>query len=58
MQAAESKLSKFVEDIIVPPRMIDIIVDGEVITLYLHSFIVATFNVTVFFFKKICTVMV
>jgi Vps52 / Sac2 family len=29
-QAAESKLSKFVEDIIVPPRMIDIIVDGEV----------------------------
>jgi len=32
LQAAESKLSKFVEDIIVPPRMIDIIVDGEVIT--------------------------
>jgi Vps52 / Sac2 family len=29
-QAAESQLSKFVEDIIVPPRMIDIIVDGEV----------------------------
>ncbi|XP_015690866.1 vacuolar protein sorting-associated protein 52 A isoform X1 [Oryza brachyantha] len=28
-KAAECKLSKFVEDIIVPPRMIDIIVDGE-----------------------------
>lgn len=28
---AESKLAKFVEDIIVPPRMIDIIVDGEVL---------------------------
>jgi hypothetical protein len=35
LQAAESKLSKFVEDIIVPPRMIDIIVDGEVITIFL-----------------------
>ena len=30
MTVAESKLAKFVEDIIVPPRMIDIIVDGEV----------------------------
>ena len=30
-QLAESKLAKFVEDIIVPPRMVDIIVDGEVI---------------------------
>lgn len=29
-QVAESKLAKFVEDIIVPPRMVDIIVDGEV----------------------------
>ncbi|XP_051152868.1 vacuolar protein sorting-associated protein 52 A-like [Andrographis paniculata] len=28
-KAAESKLTKFVEDIIVPPRMIDVIVDGE-----------------------------
>jgi len=27
---AESKLAKFVEDIIVPPKMIDVIVDGEV----------------------------
>ena len=36
LQAAESKLSKFVEDIIVPPRMIDIIVDGEVI-IYILS---------------------
>jgi len=30
---AESKLTKFVEDIIVSPRMVDIIVDGEVIKL-------------------------
>ena len=30
-QVAESKLAKFVEDIIVPPRMVDIIIDGEVI---------------------------
>jgi len=30
-QVAESKLAKFVEDIIVPPRMVDIIVDSEVI---------------------------
>ncbi|XP_018831105.2 vacuolar protein sorting-associated protein 52 A-like isoform X2 [Juglans regia] len=29
-KVAESKLAKFVEDIIVPPRMVDIIVDGEV----------------------------
>ncbi|KAF7153126.1 hypothetical protein RHSIM_Rhsim01G0101300 [Rhododendron simsii] len=29
-KVAESKLAKFVEDIIIPPRMIDIIVDGEV----------------------------
>ncbi|KAM7459796.1 hypothetical protein LguiA_036220 [Lonicera macranthoides] len=28
-KVAESKLAKFVDDIIVPPRMIDIIVDGE-----------------------------
>lgn len=38
LQAAESKLSKFVEDIIVPPRMIDIIVDGEVITCILSPY--------------------
>lgn len=31
LQVAESKLAKFVEDIIVPPRMIDIIVDEEVL---------------------------
>ncbi|KAK4483916.1 hypothetical protein RD792_011125 [Penstemon davidsonii] len=36
-QAAESKLAKFVEDIIVPPRMIDIIVDGEVSEEYLRT---------------------
>ncbi|MCD9646226.1 hypothetical protein HAX54_035914 [Datura stramonium] len=30
MEVAESKLAKFVEDIIVPPRMIDVIVDGRV----------------------------
>ncbi|KDO51393.1 hypothetical protein CISIN_1g0367573mg, partial [Citrus sinensis] len=28
-KVAESKLAKFVEDIIIPPRMVDIIVDGE-----------------------------
>jgi hypothetical protein len=36
-QAAESKLAKFVEDIIVPPRMVDIIVDGEVLLIYVPS---------------------
>ncbi|KAJ3670818.1 hypothetical protein LUZ60_008244 [Juncus effusus] len=36
-KAAESKLSKFVEDIIVPPRMIDIIVDGEVNEEYMKT---------------------
>ncbi|XP_042055499.1 vacuolar protein sorting-associated protein 52 A-like isoform X3 [Salvia splendens] len=36
-KAAESKLSKFVEDIIVPPRMIEIIVDGEVNEEYLKT---------------------
>ncbi|KAJ4848201.1 Vacuolar protein sorting-associated protein 52 [Turnera subulata] len=34
---AESKLAKFVEDIIVPPRMVDIIVDGEVNEEYLRT---------------------
>ncbi|XP_074316076.1 vacuolar protein sorting-associated protein 52 A-like isoform X2 [Silene latifolia] len=29
-KVAESKLAKFVEDIIIPPRMVDVIVDGEV----------------------------
>ncbi|KAL8513694.1 hypothetical protein ACS0TY_012982 [Phlomoides rotata] len=36
-KAAESKLAKFVEDIIVPPRMIDIIVDGEVNEEYMRT---------------------
>nr|XP_043606974.1 vacuolar protein sorting-associated protein 52 A [Erigeron canadensis]XP_043606975.1 vacuolar protein sorting-associated protein 52 A [Erigeron canadensis] len=36
-KVAESKLAKFVEDIIVPPRMIDIIVDGEVNDEYLRT---------------------
>nr|XP_010940364.1 vacuolar protein sorting-associated protein 52 A isoform X1 [Elaeis guineensis] len=36
-KAAESKLSRFVEDIIVPPRMVDIIVDGEVNDEYLRT---------------------
>ncbi|KAG6425201.1 hypothetical protein SASPL_115627 [Salvia splendens] len=36
-KAAESKLSKFVEEIIVPPRMIDIIVDGEVNEDYMKT---------------------
>jgi len=29
-QVTESKLAKFVEDFIVPPKMIHVIVDGEV----------------------------
>ncbi|XP_022718266.1 vacuolar protein sorting-associated protein 52 A isoform X1 [Durio zibethinus] len=36
-KVAESKLAKFVEDIIVPPRMVDIIVDGEVNDEYLRT---------------------
>ncbi|KAI5641845.1 hypothetical protein M9H77_00069 [Catharanthus roseus] len=36
-KVAESKLAKFVEDIIVPPRMVDIIVDGEVNEEYLRT---------------------
>ncbi|XP_073043621.1 vacuolar protein sorting-associated protein 52 A-like isoform X1 [Primulina eburnea] len=36
-KAAESKLATFVEDIIVPPRMIDIIVDGEVNEEYMRT---------------------
>ncbi|KAI4340204.1 hypothetical protein MLD38_025066 [Melastoma candidum] len=32
---AESKLAKFVEDIIIPPRMTDVLVDGEVNDEYL-----------------------
>ncbi|GMY07986.1 vacuolar protein sorting-associated protein 52 A isoform X1 [Fagus crenata] len=36
-KAAESKLAKFVEDIIVPPRMVDIIVDGEVNDEYMRT---------------------
>ncbi|KAG6521885.1 hypothetical protein ZIOFF_019018 [Zingiber officinale] len=36
-KGAESKLSKFVEDIIVPPRMIDTLIDGEVNEEYLRT---------------------
>ncbi|KAH9626897.1 hypothetical protein KSS87_002297 [Heliosperma pusillum] len=36
-KVAESKLAKFVEDIIVPPRMIDVIVDGEVNDEYMRT---------------------
>ncbi|KAL2934820.1 Vacuolar protein sorting-associated protein 52 A, partial [Bienertia sinuspersici] len=36
-KVAESKLAKFVEDIIVPPRMVDIIVDGEVNEEYMRT---------------------
>lgn len=36
-KVAELKLTKFVEDIIVPPRMVDIIVDGEVNDEYLRT---------------------
>lgn len=47
-QVAESKLAKFVEDIIVPPRMIDIIVDGEVVSLCFCSLLL--FNILFFGF--------
>ncbi|KAF2594373.1 hypothetical protein F2Q70_00045257 [Brassica cretica] len=36
-RVAESKLAKFVEDIIVPPKMIDVIVDGEVNEEYIRT---------------------
>ncbi|KAK7397366.1 hypothetical protein VNO78_18535 [Psophocarpus tetragonolobus] len=36
-KVAESKLAKFVEDIIVPPRMVDILVDGEVNEEYMRT---------------------
>ncbi|XP_030930523.1 vacuolar protein sorting-associated protein 52 A-like [Quercus lobata] len=36
-KSAESKLAKFVEDIIVPPRMVDIVVDGEVNDEYMRT---------------------
>uniref|UniRef100_A0A1D1YHQ3 Vacuolar protein sorting-associated protein 52 n=2 Tax=Anthurium amnicola TaxID=1678845 RepID=A0A1D1YHQ3_9ARAE len=36
-KVAESKLAKFVEDIIAPPRMVDIIVDGEVNDEYMRT---------------------
>ncbi|OMO51838.1 Vps52/Sac2 [Corchorus olitorius] len=36
-KVAESKLAKFVEDIIVPPMMVDIIVDGEVNDEYMRT---------------------
>ncbi|XP_010525604.1 PREDICTED: vacuolar protein sorting-associated protein 52 A isoform X1 [Tarenaya hassleriana] len=36
-RVAESRLAKFVEDIIVPPKMIDIIVDGEVNEDYIRT---------------------
>ncbi|KAJ4706600.1 Vacuolar protein sorting-associated protein 52 A [Melia azedarach] len=36
-KVAESKLAKFVEDIIIPPRMVDIIVDGEVNDEYMRT---------------------
>jgi hypothetical protein len=51
LQAAESKLSKFVEDIIVPPRMIDIIVDGEVITYILSTnyIIIFLYTISIYF---------
>nr|GMN68898.1 hypothetical protein TIFTF001_037949 [Ficus carica]GMN68904.1 hypothetical protein TIFTF001_037955 [Ficus carica] len=36
-QVAELKLANFVEDIIVPPRMVDIIIDGEVNEEYMST---------------------
>lgn len=39
LQGAEYKLSKFVEDIIIPPRMIDTVIDGEVRGGYTYIFL-------------------
>ncbi|KAK9134139.1 hypothetical protein Syun_013469 [Stephania yunnanensis] len=36
-KVAELKLARFVEDIIVPPRMVDVIVDGEVNDEYMRT---------------------
>ncbi|KAG5056225.1 hypothetical protein JHK85_008735 [Glycine max] len=36
-KVAESKLAKFVEDIIIPPRMVDVLVDGEVNEEYMRT---------------------
>ncbi|KAL5560816.1 hypothetical protein UlMin_037027 [Ulmus minor] len=36
-KVAESKLASFVEDILVPPRMVDIIIDGEVNDEYMRT---------------------
>ncbi|XP_010553243.1 PREDICTED: vacuolar protein sorting-associated protein 52 A-like [Tarenaya hassleriana] len=36
-RVAESRLAKFVEDIIIPPKMIDVIVDGEVNEDYMRT---------------------
>ncbi|OVA01071.1 Vps52/Sac2 [Macleaya cordata] len=36
-KVAELKLARFVEDIIVPPRMVDIVVDGEVNDEYMRT---------------------
>ena len=36
-KVAESKLAKFVENIIIPPRMVDAIVDGEVNDEYMRT---------------------
>ena len=32
VQVAETKLAKFLEEVVVPPNMIDTIVDGEVVS--------------------------
>ncbi|EPS67411.1 hypothetical protein M569_07361, partial [Genlisea aurea] len=36
-KGAESKLARFIEEIVVPPRMLDIIVDGEINDGYLRT---------------------
>ncbi|KAJ0087277.1 hypothetical protein Patl1_06932 [Pistacia atlantica] len=58
-QVAESKLAKFVEDIIIPPRMVDIIVYGEVFCClfgfsFKHDgFIILFCNCSYVFFLKV-----
>ena len=54
---AESKLAKFVEDIIVPPRMVDIIVEGEVyLILLIVEFLLVIAISSFFTFFRSCII--
>lgn len=38
LQAAEQRLSRFIEEVVVSPNMIDTIVDGEVSTFFVSFY--------------------